>query len=154
MTRQRLAPHPQHDAMLDVEQNLLLFSVVSNEGMQGVAVGHPSNQAWVGGQRDHSVALDAGEGSTNRFLTYHHSPQCASTAWIMLKSCVCVCVCLPEVLAQGCGVIGEQRVNQAKQLHDSLVLPQVLVAFQQEHELMAVTAWRRRRKTQHPFKFH
>lgn len=65
MTRQGLVPHPQHDTMLDVEQNLLLFSVVSDEGVQGVAVGHPSNQARVGGQGDHSVALDAGEGSTN-----------------------------------------------------------------------------------------
>lgn len=80
MTRQRLPPHPQHDAVLDVEQDLLFFSVVSDEGMQGVAVGHPSNQSGVGGQRDHRVALDAGEGSTNRFLTYCHGPQLASTA--------------------------------------------------------------------------
>lgn len=67
MTGQKLAPHPQHDAMLNVEQNLLLFSVVSDKGVQGVAVGHPPNQARVGGQRDHSIALDAGEGSTQIF---------------------------------------------------------------------------------------
>lgn len=53
---------------------------------------------------------------------------------------------VPEVLAQGRRVIGKQRVNQAEQLHDSLVLPQVLVALQQEHELVAVAACRRRQK--------
>lgn len=154
MTGQRLAPHPQHDAMLDVEQNLLLFSVVSDKGMQGVAVGHPPNQAWVGGQRDHGVALDAGEGSTNRFLTYRRGPVCGHCLNCFEQLSVCLCVCVPEVLAQGCGVIGEQRVNQAEQLHDSLVLPQVLVALQQEHELVAVTTCRGRHKTQHSFKFH
>lgn len=53
---------------------------------------------------------------------------------------------VPEVLAQGRGVIGEQRINQAEQLHDSLVLPQVLVALQQEHELVAVASCRRHQK--------
>lgn len=91
MSRRRLAPHPQHDAMLDVEQNLLLFSVVSDEGMQGVAVGHPSNQARVGGQRDHSVALDAGEVGTNRFWTYCQNPQCLNC---VERLSVCLCVYL------------------------------------------------------------
>lgn len=66
--------------------------------------------------------------------------------------CVCVCVnvivCLPEVLAQGRRVVGQQCVDQTKKLHDSLILPQVLVALQQEHELVAVTACRGRHKTQ------
>lgn len=39
------APHPEHDAMFYVEQNLFLLPVVSDEGMQGVTMGHPSNQA-------------------------------------------------------------------------------------------------------------
>lgn len=78
VTRQMVAPHPEHDAMLDVEQNLLLLSVVSDEGMQRVAVGHPSNQARVGGQRDYCVALDAGKGSTKRFWIF--PPQCAAEA--------------------------------------------------------------------------
>lgn len=59
------------------------------------------------------------------------------------------CVCLPEVLAQGCRVVGQQCVDQTKQLHDSLILPQVLVALQQEHELVAVAACRGHHKTQH-----
>lgn len=63
-------------------------------------------------------------------------------------------MCVPEVLAQGRGVVGEQRVNQTEQLHDSLVLPQVLVALQQEHELVAVAACRGRHKTQRSFHFH
>lgn len=66
-TGRTLASHPEHDAMLDVEQNLLLLPVVSDEGVQGVAVGHPSDQTRVCGQRDHGVALNAGEGSTNGF---------------------------------------------------------------------------------------
>lgn len=67
---------------------------------------------------------------------------------------VCVCVYTPEVLAQRCRVISEQCVNQAEQLHDSLVLPQILVALQQEHELVAVAACRGRHKPQHLFPFH
>lgn len=47
--------------MFDVEQNLFLLSVVSDEGVQGVTVGHPANQARVGGQGDHGVALNADE---------------------------------------------------------------------------------------------
>lgn len=39
----QLAPHPQHDAVLDVEQDLFLLSVVSDEGVQRVTVGHPAN---------------------------------------------------------------------------------------------------------------
>ena len=54
-----VVPHPEHDAMFNVEQNLFLLSVVPDEGMQGVTVGHPANQAWVGGQRDYCIALDA-----------------------------------------------------------------------------------------------
>lgn len=59
---------------------------------------------------------------------------------------MCECVCLPEVLAQGRRVVGQQRVDQAEQLHDPLVLPQVLVALQQEHELVAVAACRGRHR--------
>lgn len=59
-----------------------------------------------------------------------------------------MCVCLPEVLAQGRRVVGQQCVDQAEQLHDSLVLPQVLVALQQEHELVAIAACRGRHTTQ------
>lgn len=76
-TRRMAAPHPEHDAMLDVEQNLLLLPVVSDEGVQGVAVGHPSNQARVGGQRDHRVALNAGESGASGFRIYRHGPPCA-----------------------------------------------------------------------------
>lgn len=56
--------HPEHDAMFNVEQNLFLLSVVSDEGMQGVAVGYPANQARVGGQWDHRVSLNANKCST------------------------------------------------------------------------------------------
>lgn len=39
------APHPEHDTMFNVEQDLFLLPVVSDEGVQGVTVGHPANQA-------------------------------------------------------------------------------------------------------------
>lgn len=38
-------PYPQHDAMFNVEQDLFLLSVVSDEGMQRVTVGNPTYQA-------------------------------------------------------------------------------------------------------------
>ena len=45
-----------------------------------------------------------------------------------------------EVSPESVRVIDEQRVDQAEQLHDALVLPQVLVALEQEHVLLAVGA--------------
>lgn len=65
--------------------------------------------------------------------------------WMMEDTTCRLClqpVCVPEVFAQRRWVVGQKRVDQAKQLHDSLVLPQVLVALQQEHELMAVASCR------------
>ena len=44
------------------------------------------------------------------------------------------------MVLEGLGVIGEQCVDQTKELHDALVLPQVFVALQQEHELGAIAA--------------
>lgn len=66
--RPSAVPHPQHDAMLDVEQDLLLLAVVPDEGVQRVAVRHPANQARVGGQRDDGVALDADGGKKDLFF--------------------------------------------------------------------------------------
>ena len=48
--------------MLDVEQDLLLLAVVADEQVERVAVRHPADQAGVGRQRDHRVALDAATG--------------------------------------------------------------------------------------------
>lgn len=45
--------------MFYVEQDLLLLPVVSDEGVEGIAVGHPANQTRVSGQRNHRVSLDA-----------------------------------------------------------------------------------------------
>lgn len=172
-----MVPHPEHDAMFNVEQNLFLLSVVSDEGMQGVTVGHPANQAGVGGQGDHCVALDADECNKtniqfivkvsiflffNLISTTVRVCKCVCSRCVKCtvpgSLCVCVCdallcvnmtVCLPEVLAQGRRVVGQQCVDQTKQLHDSLILPQVFMALQQEHELVAITACRGRHKTQH-----
>lgn len=51
-------PHPEHDAMFDVEQDLLLLPVVSDESVEGVTVRHPANKTRVSGQGDHGVPLD------------------------------------------------------------------------------------------------
>ena len=34
----------------------------------------------------------------------------------------------------------EQGIDEAKQLHDSFILPQIFVTFEQEHELFAVAS--------------
>ena len=39
---------------------------------------------------------------------------------------------------EGLWVVEQQRVNEAKQLHDSFTLTEVLMALQQEHEVMTV----------------
>ena len=52
--------------MFDVEHNPLLVSVVSDEGVDGVAVGDPANQPRVWRQRDHRVTLNAGGGEMER----------------------------------------------------------------------------------------
>lgn len=57
--------YPQHDAVLDVQEDLLLLPVVSDQGVERVAVWHPTNQARVCGERNHRVALDA-EGKRNK----------------------------------------------------------------------------------------
>ena len=45
----------------------------------------------------------------------------------------------PEVSLEGLGVVAKQRVNESKQLHDPLVLSEVLVTLQQEHEVTTIT---------------
>ena len=45
--------------MFNVEHYLLLLSVVSYEGVDGVTVGHPADETRVGGEGDDRVALNA-----------------------------------------------------------------------------------------------
>ena len=49
----------QHESVLNVEHDLLLLSVVSYEGVDGVTVGHPADEARVGGEGDDRVAFNA-----------------------------------------------------------------------------------------------
>lgn len=49
---------------------------------------------------------------------------------------------IPEVLPKRCWVIGQKGINQAEELHHSLVLPQVFMALQEENKLMPVAACR------------
>ncbi len=39
---------------------------------------------------------------------------------------------------EGLRVVGKKGIDQSKQLHHSLVLPQVFVAFEKEHEVLTV----------------
>ena len=50
--------HPQHEAMFNVEENLLPLTVVTDEGVEGVTVRNPANQTRVSGQGDSSKAGD------------------------------------------------------------------------------------------------
>ena len=49
----------EHESVLNVEHNLLLLSIVSYEGVDGVTVRHPADEARVGGEGDDRVALNA-----------------------------------------------------------------------------------------------
>ena len=55
----------------------------------------------------------------------------------------------PQVLAQGGRVVGQQRVHEPEELHHPLILPQILMALQQEHELMPVAACRGQKRARH-----
>ena len=54
-----LCVYLQHESVFNVEHYLLLLSVVSYEGVDGVTVGHPADETRVGGERDDRVALNA-----------------------------------------------------------------------------------------------
>ena len=41
-------------------------------------------------------------------------------------------------------VVGEESVDQTKELHHPLILPQVFVTLQEEHKLSAVAPWKGR----------
>ena len=45
--------------MFNVEHYLLLLSVVSYEGVDGITVGYPADETRVGGEGDDRVALNA-----------------------------------------------------------------------------------------------
>ena len=45
--------------MFNVEHYLLLLSVVTYEGVDGITVGDPADETRVGGERDDRVALNA-----------------------------------------------------------------------------------------------
>lgn len=50
--------YPEHNAVLDVQQDLLLLAVISNQSVQCVTVRNPTNQARVSGQGNHGIPLD------------------------------------------------------------------------------------------------
>ena len=43
----------QHETVFDVQHDLLPLAIVSDQGVDGVAVWHPTYQSRVGGQRNH-----------------------------------------------------------------------------------------------------
>jgi len=43
---------------------------------------------------------------------------------------------------EGLGVTSKERVDQSKKLHHPLILPQVLMTLQKEHEILTITTCR------------
>eukprot|EP01137_Pigoraptor_chileana_P037296 Opistho-2@34174 len=99
--------HLQHEAVLNVQQDLPALAVVADKRMECVAVWDPANQATVGRQRNHRVPLDA------------------------------------QVALERLRVRSKQRVHKPKQLHHTLILPQVLVPLEQVHIVQAVASFHR-----------
>jgi len=93
--------HHEPEAVLHVEQHLAAVAVVADELVEGVAVGHPADDADVVAQGRHGVAPDG------------------------------------QVAPARLGVVGQERVDEAEELHDALVLAQVLVDLQQQQQQKA-----------------
>ena len=128
--------------MLDVQHNLLPLPVDSDEGVQRVRVGHPPNQPRVLGQWDHRVAADtAGEGhiAQHHNIIAHHLT-IAQRHLTIAQHHLTIAQLLLEVSLEGLLVGSQQRIDELKQLHHSLVLTEVLVTFEEEHVLAAITA--------------
>lgn len=49
---------------------------------------------------------------------------------------------IPEIFTKGCWVIGQQSVDQSKELHHSFILAEILMALQKEYELMPIASWK------------
>lgn len=45
-----------------------------------------------------------------------------------------------QIATKRLGIVNEKRVDQTEKLHDTLILAQVLVPFEQEHVLLAIAA--------------
>lgn len=54
---------------------------------------------------------------------------------------------IPEVFPKRSRVIGQERVHQAEELHHTLILPQIFMAFQQENKLVPIAACKKREAT-------
>jgi len=61
--------NPQHDAMLQIQQNLLLLAVVADQRVKRVAVRYPADKAGVCRQRNHRAPLNstASQNSSSHF---------------------------------------------------------------------------------------
>lgn len=116
--------------MFNVEQNLLLLSVVSDERVQSVTVRNPTNQARVSGQGNDRVSLDTvdtgdkGRTSLIEVTTHRIIFRFTDVKWDVFRF-----VAQPEVLPQRCRIVRQQCVDQTKELHHPLILPQVLVSL-------------------------
>ena len=98
-------------------------------------MGHPPNQPRVLGQWDHRVAADtAGKGHIAQYhlIVAHHLT--------IAQHHLTIAQLLLEVSFEGLLVGSQQRIDELKQLHHSLVLTEVLVTFEEEHVLTAITA--------------
>ena len=56
-----------------------------------------------------------------------------------------VCL-LPKMPLEGLAIVGKERVDKSEELHHSLILTQIFVAFQKEHVTVAVTTYKPKKK--------
>ena len=119
--------------MFYIKENLFLFPIVPDEGVQGVTVRHPTNQTRVCWQRNDCITHNSRNKSKwdKRKWNYYQ--------WI--KKYIIEHV-LPQMSLGSFLITSQQSVHQTKKLHDSFVLPKIFVALQQKHELGAITPYR------------
>ena len=96
--------HLDHEAMLDVQQNLARLAIVANQRVQCVRIRHPAQHA------------------------------CVMTEW---RDCVALDT---QIVLVRTPVRSQQRVDEAEELHCSLVLAQILVSLEQKDIVLSVLA--------------
>lgn len=119
--------------MFYIKENLFLFPIVPDEGVQGVTVRHPTNQTRVCWQRNDCITHNSRNKSKWDKRKWNYSQ------WI--KKYIIEHV-LPQMSLGSFLITSQQSVHQTKKLHDSFVLPKIFVALQQKHELGAITPYR------------
>ncbi len=132
----------QHEPVLNVQHDLLFVSVVPDEGVDGVNWGpSQSAQSWgTVGSRSSTQCCGRGAQAHQLWTIYYpySNTIVKSTCTRNSQSHFVTGFAGCELTSESHGVFGKKGVDQSKQLHQSLVLPQVFMAFEREHEVLTV----------------